>query len=868
MEKYPDQQLNTAFQAYMKNPNAANQVVQATAKGAPTGLQGLAAAAAAHQFQTDQQAQQQQQMMQQQAQGQPPSIVQQLAMQTSQMPGIMGQLGPSMDLAGAPSSPAPQMQQMAGGGLVAFADGGMVLPPDVLEAIQSHFAQGGEIRGFPVGGHVETDDDILRKVFSGGREPRNFAQSERMKDIRASNMDRPTSTEIEDIRRRIVGGPPADVEMPTYGQRGVQSQITPPGELPGPSPDADLNAVRQQNYLRQVTGNDPGEYPTYGQRATRSTFTPTEGVPAPSPDADLSSAIREHYMRQVTGNAPGPSSYMKRMQTVLNEGTPKPTMGESLTPYSSKLPPEPPVPNKMITGLSESAARALPEIPSDWTHTAPGESFNWGRVGELASKLPEGVKNAGLTTGRAAETVLRELGPAALALDPRVQAAAKLSTGAARGSARDILEGMGQLNSSDSSLQGLDALVHSGLNPELGDRIAKMLGLASGGEVRGFSGGMDIQSLLGQTESPGMALVRKAKEAWSHFNEPSSAPAAPAAPATPAPTPRTSTPEQDQADLSRMLGERPRSGMSRNNSDFPEPKTYNAATPPGSPPATPKQEVHEEAQKTDPAFDQAKHDMPTTSTAPANSGLGGLFGDNMDLGQVRDYITELRGHQTMDPEIAQQLADLKGDAQTNTIVQSLLGGLGAGLSSPYGGRFALGKAALGALSGFEQGSKGEEDLGQKAFNVLKGYKDAPALEQQKATDFMLGQLGDTAKLQSQERIAESRDPFMAYQYALAKQHDAQQFRIDHPELFPGYFGPQGIITPQLAAQHREQAREDAKKWADGQQMGNPDRKFIRPSEAEIRNKEEEFYRGTVGLSSVGSGNMPNQGAPLLIHRTQ
>ena len=90
MEKYPDQQLNTAFQAYMNNPNAANQVVQATAKGAPTGLQGLAAAAAAHQFQTDQQAQQQQQMMQQQAQGQPTSIVQQLAMQTSQMPGIMG----------------------------------------------------------------------------------------------------------------------------------------------------------------------------------------------------------------------------------------------------------------------------------------------------------------------------------------------------------------------------------------------------------------------------------------------------------------------------------------------------------------------------------------------------------------------------------------------------------------------------------------------------------------------------------------------------------------------------------------------------------------------------------------------------------
>ena len=136
MDQYPDQQLDTAYRAYLNNPNAANQTVQATAKGAPTGLQGLAAAAAAHQFQTDQQAQQQQ-MMAQQAQGQPPNVVQQLAMRTAQMPGIMGQLGPNMQLAGAPSTPAPQMptQNMAGGGLVAFADGGLVIPYDVLEEI-------------------------------------------------------------------------------------------------------------------------------------------------------------------------------------------------------------------------------------------------------------------------------------------------------------------------------------------------------------------------------------------------------------------------------------------------------------------------------------------------------------------------------------------------------------------------------------------------------------------------------------------------------------------------------------------------------------------------------------------------------------
>ena len=615
MEKYPDQQLNTAFQAYMKNPNAANQVVQATAKGAPTGLQGLAAAAAAHQFQTDQQAQQQQQMMQQQAQGQPPSIVQQLAMQTSQMPGIMGQLGPSMDLAGAPSSPAPQMQQMAGGGLVAFADGGMVLPPDVLEAIQSHFAQGGEVRGFAEGEGVW----------------------EQIKNLYKSNpFDAPSFYEPE----------------PMTG-----TQMTPE------------KAETLRNLMQTKTAHSGTSF------------------------EDLVNKARiEEYKNKL------------------------------LSEYSAVKP------SSDIEKLSAAARKFNPEVvaeESPWLKGASEEAFSFGKLGRLAGKLPEGVKATG--------GVLGKLAPYSAALDPRIMALVKTGVGGAEmigehagesetaQKLKDFMINHGAPDLTDftvaDKLRAL-GLTDSGAGDVLGGLASLKENYASGGDVRGFADGALIKSLTGQSESPGMRLLNRFADMFAPEVNPAisreefeAARTANAQKerdtATPAPTPRTSTPEQDQADLSRMLGERPRSGMSRNNSDFPEPKTYNAATPPGSPPATPKQEVHEEAQKTDPAFDQAKHDMPTTSTAPTNSGLGGLFGDNMDLGQVRDMISELRGHQTMDPEIAQQLADLKGDAQTNTIVQSLLGGLGAGLSSPYGGRFALGKAALGALSGFEQGSKGE-----------------------------------------------------------------------------------------------------------------------------------------------------------------
>ena len=139
--------------------------LQAAAQGAPVGLKGLAAAAAQQSQQEAQKA-----MVALRQQGPSPNIVQQLAHS-----GIMGQL--NTGLPGAPQQmpSAPPPQGMASGGLVAFNRGGNVLPPDVIDAIQSHFADGGEVRGFAYGDEIMSllrgvsdtsndDEDILGPV--------------------------------------------------------------------------------------------------------------------------------------------------------------------------------------------------------------------------------------------------------------------------------------------------------------------------------------------------------------------------------------------------------------------------------------------------------------------------------------------------------------------------------------------------------------------------------------------------------------------------------------------------------------------------------------------------------------------------------
>jgi len=176
---------------------------------------------------------------------------------------------------------------------------------------------------------------------------------------------------------------------------------------------------------------------------------------------------------------------------------------------------------------------------------------------------------------------------------------------------------------------------------------------------------------------------------------------------------------------------------------------------------TPRQRVIEEGTKVDKKFEEAKKDVPSAAVTPVSEQLGGLeaLGGLSGLGnleQMRDLMADLRGHKTLDPETSKQLAELKSDARTSTILQSALGAIGAGLTNPYGGRYALGHAALGALSGYQKGIGSEEEIGRKAFDVLRGYADAPAEEQAKAADAVMSQLKNAAELQSARDIAEAK----------------------------------------------------------------------------------------------------------------
>lgn len=223
-------QLKTAFDVYSTNPNAAKQVVAASAQGQPTGLKGLAAAAAL------------QQAPQAQATAPQGTVMQHLAQQQ----GIMGQL-PAMQGQLA-SAPPPQEMGMAGGGLVSFAEGG-VLPPDVLDAIQEHFAQGGVVRGFPTGGSLQAlssmipdapgyfeSGDIIDQDSASRRQELYEREAAKKAAEKAALREREI---IEGFRRRpsphvseSISNPPT--EPSAYQQRAGMS----PYELPKEAPPA------------------------------------------------------------------------------------------------------------------------------------------------------------------------------------------------------------------------------------------------------------------------------------------------------------------------------------------------------------------------------------------------------------------------------------------------------------------------------------------------------------------------------------------------------------------------------------------------------------------------------------------------------
>lgn len=481
-------QLNTAYDAYLNNPQAAAQILQATARGAPTGLQGLAAAAAQNTVKQDQMA-----AAGAQRPGVQPTVVQQMA----QMPGIMGQLPSNIGLAQAPTTPAPAPQGMAGGGLVAFADGGLVLPPDVIDAIQSHFAEGGGVH-------------------------------------------------FSEYPLRPIG----ETANPIYSDYS---------ELP-----VDAPAV------------------TYAD------------VPVP----------KEQSEEGISGYWSNPREYQR---TIIND---------LINKAEGKL---------EGSGIARGIEALIGRVA--------GAKERWGqRLEDIEARH-----------------------------------------------ARHLA---GKIGSEDDGISLLQA--------------------------EGF-------------EPTGMYKPEVSE-----------------------------TPKDDQG------------------KKIPTPAVWKPESTSGHE-VTAKPEVHPEGQNLAPEFDKAKLDLPTAPEADKKeqAGLGALGGGGLEA--LRDQLMELSGHKTMSPELSQKLEDLQSSARTSTILQTILGGLAGGLSSPWGGRIAMGKAAAGALGGYEHGIGAEDALGANAFNILKGYEDAPAEEKAAAMKAIMGQLGKTAELQSEERRALLKPSLSLQERMLLKQ---------------------------------------------------------------------------------------------------
>ena len=148
----PAEYVDSAYEALKFNPQATQQVLQ---QGQNAGLAGLGAMAAnryQQRTQLEQKGQQAQQMAQQPP---PPTVLDQQLQAMMQQGGIMGQLPNNIQMAQAspqapqggaglgdlPVDPNTLPQEMAGGGLVALAQGGYL----------DGYADGGQVRGFATG---------------------------------------------------------------------------------------------------------------------------------------------------------------------------------------------------------------------------------------------------------------------------------------------------------------------------------------------------------------------------------------------------------------------------------------------------------------------------------------------------------------------------------------------------------------------------------------------------------------------------------------------------------------------------------------------------------------------------------------------
>lgn len=653
----PARFLDTAYNALKANPNATNQILQAAAKGAPVGLRGLAAAAAQQNQQEAQKAMAAQQM---QAQGPQASVIQKLA----SMPGIMGQLPASMQLASAPTGPAPEempQQMMATGGLVSFADGGNVLPPDVIDAIQSHFAEGGEVRGFAGGEDVDISEALRRALGWGTTD----------KSVSAKEM--------------------AELERIIAGQR-IPMGLEEAAGAYNPAPLSRMTAQMAEGYVPELSMTDKMAKSARAYNPQPYSFS--------GPHANYPTAPRTmERLAEVGKISPEAESYLSRMGSTLPD----------LAPIEEKLAPA-------IKGL-----------------------------GYLK--------------------FLNPVGDIAMALTP----------------------------------------TEAGANADIPYYYP--------GEG------------LSPSEAPGSFLTRAEDFAPTDMYNP----------------------EKAVGDSDKRGKETPAT----------QPVTWKPEPHDGHE-VNPRPRMIEESTKLDKPFEQAKTDVPSAAVTPKSEELGlGALG----MEEARDLIANLRGHRTLDPAMAAKLEDLQSSARTSTILQSLLGGLAGGLSNPYGGRYALGSAALGALGGYQKGSTGEEEIGRQAFNILRGYADAPAEEQAAAADKLLGIKEKAAERQSAQDIAEAKGYDALYKAILQG-----GFARERANIYAG--ATQG----KLEQTNMKLAEDEYNDW-----LSQRAKELRRPTDEEKANKRLEFYRkynienllSSMGGGALGGGNMgAGTPAPIILRKSQ
>jgi hypothetical protein len=238
-------------------------------------------------------------------------------------------------------------------------------------------------------------------------------------------------------------------------------------------------------------------------------------------------------------------------------------------------------------------------------------------------------------------------------------------------------------------------------------------------------------------------------------------------------------------------------------------------------------------------FKEAKTDVPSAAVTPDSEaqGLGGL-----DQGkEMVDYIKSLYGEKKMDPEIAKKLADLESNARTSTILQSVLGGLAGGLSNPYGGRFALGSAALQALGGYQKGIGSEEDIQRKALDIERAYADQPADLQRTAAKEYFDLMRDKAKLLSAERVAGERS-----ESALDRLLRSEEGKLLRSQIMSGQ---KGDVTEGQKLTAWNQAREQAAKEIKDEYIG------ATPPEGELERRTQKHYLAALNsiVAATGGG---------------